>query len=242
MEAGFEKFFKIHKISREKLVPKLQSKISKESLEFIHKNKSPNVSSFQESVIKHKLSFKKSLNCPQTDSSSLVPLSELINAQNIGVSVVMEYERLLVLCLQMSIVSRNHDLLNHLLSFFDCFQFREADFRVAWGFYAVFLREFGDARSSFEFALKRDPQHWLALLGFGVIYLSGGSNWVPLEEALSKTHRSVSARPTSQAFQNLSRLYSQKGLLEDALVYQMQAFQDFLTTHEIDLDFLILDI
>jgi hypothetical protein len=65
---------------------------------------------------------------------------------------------------------------------------------------------------------------------------------VSLEEALGKTHHSLSVKSTTRTLQNLSKLYMHKGLEEEALMYQMQAYESFLTTNEIDLQFLILEI
>jgi hypothetical protein len=63
-----------------------------------------------------------------------------------------------------------------------------------------------------------------------------------LEEALSQTHRSLQVKKTSMTFQNLSKLYAQKGLNEEALLYQVQAYQFYMNVNEVDFDFLVLEI
>jgi hypothetical protein len=173
LETAFKNFFKLYKITKEKLVPLQNSEISKESLDYFDKNKNPNTSSFKESILKHKISFKKPPFIKELEYSNFLPFSTLLNSKNIPESITSEYERLLVLCTQTCILFKNYDILSYILNFYDCFLFREADFRVAWAFYALLMREFESARLSFESALKREPDHWLALLGFGIIYLAG---------------------------------------------------------------------
>jgi hypothetical protein len=173
VEVAFGHFFKVNKIKIESLVPFPKQNQTKQSNDYIDKNRNPNISSFSESVARHKRSFKKEIPSKLLDLSNLIPLSKLLNSQNINSRIILEYETLLITCTQIGILSNNIDLLNHILSFFDCFQFFEEDFRVAWAFYALYMREFEEARNSFQNALKKNPDHWLALLGFGVIYLAG---------------------------------------------------------------------
>ena len=68
--------------------------------------------------------------------------------------------------------------------------------------------------------------------------IEGGSDSVSLEKALSYAHMALRVRETSEVLHILSQLYTFKGQTEEALYYQIQAYDTLLTTHDLDINFL----
>ena len=129
--------------------------------------------SIRATVKRHKSSFKKYDLEEEITSSKFFKLSVLVQSEIIPEEFLMDYERMLGLAAQVCVLHRDADTLDFLLTFYDCFLFFESQFRAAWAFYAIYLREFQEAISSLDLAIKSQPSHYMSLVSFTYIFLSG---------------------------------------------------------------------
>lgn len=236
LNSGFQEFFIKHKINKNSFNGnKFDNQMNYSKMDTHDKKEMQSILKFRASVIKHKEDMKKS---NRHINSELIEFSKFIMLSNISQSVILEYEKLLILTAKLAISNSQFDILDHLLSFYDCYQFFESDFRMVWGYYSLFIREFQDSLNSFSLALKKNESSHLAHLGISHIFLSGGSKWVNINEAINSAHLSENINPTSRTYETLSCLYDCKGDSKKAAEYSYIAFETFLSTPEIDLNFI----